>query len=192
MQQTKAGLQPIEVRRDGEAPGGAELWRTSMQLAPAEFGAELDPAAAMAAVGLEPADAHPELPPQIVSTGLAHAMVPLADAAGLARTAPDYPAIDALLAPHGAVVLYLAWTEGDSGRARGYSRIVELGEDPATGSAVGPLCAYLAQRTGQRAITVTQGEEMGRPSVLRAEMEGERVRISGATVALIDGTVDLP
>ena len=116
-QQTKAGLQPIEVRRDGETPGGAELWRASMLQAPTEFGAELDPAAAMAAVGLEPADAHPELPPQIVSTGLAHAMAPLADAASLARTAPDYPAIDELLAPHGAVVLYLAWVDPGPVRA---------------------------------------------------------------------------
>ena len=109
-----------------------------MLQAPTEFGAELDREATMSAVGLEPGEAHPELPPQIVSTGLAHAIAPLADAASLARTEPDYPAIDELLAPNGAVVLYLAWCEAGRGRARGYSRIVELGEDPATGSAVGP------------------------------------------------------
>ena len=146
------------------------------------------------AVGLDPGDAHPELAPQIVSTGLAHAMAPLADAASLARVEPDYPAIDELLAPHGAVVLYLAWVDPGSGegRARGFSRIVALGEDPATGSAVGPLCAYLAERAGQGAITVIQGEEMGRPSVLNAEMEGDLARVSGAAIPLIEGTVDLP
>ena len=188
VQQTGAGLQAIDIAREGDR------WRASMLQAPTEFGAELDPAAAMAAVGLEPGEAHPELPPQIVSTGLTHAMAPLADAASLARAKPDYPAIDELLAPHGAVVLYLAWADPASGegRARGYSRIVELGEDPATGSAVGPLCAYLAERTGQAAITVTQGEEMGRPSVLRAEMEGELVRVSGWVIPLIEGTIELP
>jgi trans-2,3-dihydro-3-hydroxyanthranilate isomerase len=193
-QQTKAGLQAIDVRRDGEAPGGAELWRATMLQAPTEFGPELDVAAVMAAVGLEAADAHPELAPQIVSTGLAHAMAPLADAASLARVEPDYPAIDELLAPHGAVVLYLAWVDPRSGegRARSFSRIVALGEDPATGSAVGPLCAYLAERTGKTEITVGQGEEMGRPSVLNAEMEGDQVRVSGAAIPLIEGTVDLP
>ena len=46
----------------------------------------------MSAVGLEPGERHPELPPQIVSTGLAHAIAPLADADSLARTEPDYPA----------------------------------------------------------------------------------------------------
>ena len=106
-----------------------------MLQAPTEFGAELDRAAAMAAVGLEPADAHPELPPQIVSTGLAHAMAPLADAASLARAAPDYPAIDELLAPHGAVVLYLAWVDPGTGqgRARGFSRDRGAGRGPGDG-----------------------------------------------------------
>ena len=33
---------------------------------------------------------------------------------------------------------------------------------------------------------------MGRPSVLKAEMEGELVRVSGAAIPLIEGTVDLP
>ena len=193
-QQTGAGLQGIDVRRDGETPDGAECWRATMLQAPTEFGSELDREATMRAVGLEPADAHPELPPQIVSTGLAHAIAPLADAASLARVLPDYPAIDELLAPHGAAVLYLAWVDPGTGqgRARGFSRIVALGEDPATGSAVGPLCAYLAERTGQTEITVGQGEEMGRPSVLNAEMEGDQVRVSGAAIPLIEGTVDLP
>lgn len=193
-QQTGAGLQGIDVRRDGETPDGAERWRATMLQAPTEFGSELDREATMRAVGLEPADAHPELPPQIVSTGLAHAMAPLADAASLARVLPDYPAIDELLVPHGAVVLYLAWVDPGTGqgRARGFSRIVALGEDPATGSAVGPLCAYLAERTGKTEITVSQGEEMGRPSVLNAEMEGDQVRVSGAAIPLIEGTVDLP
>ena len=193
-QQTGAGLQGIDVRRDGETPDGAERWRATMLQAPTEFGSELDREATMRAVGLEPADAHPELPPQIVSTGLAHAIAPLADAASLARVLPDYPAIDELLAPHGAVVLYLAWVDPGTGqgRARGFSRIVALGEDPATGSAVGPLCAYLGERTGKTEITVSQGEEMGRPSVLNAEMEGDQVRVSGAAIPLIEGTVDLP
>jgi trans-2,3-dihydro-3-hydroxyanthranilate isomerase len=193
-QQTHAGLQRIEVRRDGESTEGAERWLASMLQEPAEFGEELDPAAAMRAVGLEPADAHPELPPQIVSTGLRHAIAPLADVGSLARMTPDYPAIDGLLGPSGAVVLYLAWSDPKAGRgrARGFSRIVELGEDPATGSAVGPLCAYLADRIGMEAIVVEQGVEMERPSVLEAKMEDGVVRVSGAAMPLIEGTVELP
>ena len=192
VQQTGAGLQPVDVRRD-EAADGAERWRATMLQEPAEFGDELDPAAAMAAAGLDAAEAHPELPPQIVSTGVTHGIAPLVDPEALGRMVPDYPAIDALLGATGAVVLYLAWWDSDSGRgrARSFSRIVELGEDPATGSAIGPLCAYLAERVGLDAITIEQGEEMGRPSLLEAEMEGDRVRVSGAVLPLIEGTVDL-
>ena len=194
VQQTGAGLQPLEVSREDAQPDAAERWRASMLQAETRFGAELDADGTMSAVGLSGADAHPELPPQIVSTGVAHAIAPLADAGSLARVSPDYDAIDALLRPHEAVVLYLAWSDSESGRgrARSFSRILELGEDPATGSAVGPLCAYLHRRVGSSAITVEQGEEMGRPSKLEAEMEGELVRVSGSVVPLIDGGVVLP
>lgn len=197
VQQTGAGLQPVEVRR--VANGGApECWTASMGQAETVLGEELDRSEAMAAAGLEAADAHPDLPPQVVSTGIAHAIVPLASADALARAAPDYDAIDALLRPHGAVVLYLAWCGPIAGgraeaRARGFARIAAIGEDPATGSAAGPLCAYLERRAGCRAIEVSQGSELGRPSTLRAEIDGDgRARVSGSVVPLIDGSVELP
>ncbi len=193
VQQTHAGLQPIEVRLDGEADGGAERWRATMLQEPAEFGEELDRGAAMRAVGLDAGDAHPELAPRLISAGVWHAIAPLADPGALERAVPDYPAIDALLSPGDAVVIYLAWVDPDSGRgrARSFARILPLGEDPATGSAVGPLCAYLAERTGLDAVTVEQGVEMGRPSLLEAEMERGRPRVSGAVLPLIEGTVVL-
>lgn len=197
-QQTGAGLQPVEVRRSRTAgePGGEdwELWSASMLQAPTEWGAELDPAAAMAAHGLEPADAHPDWPPQVVSTGVPHVIVPLAGSGALGRARPDYPAIDELLAPSGAITAYLCWIDpgSEAARARAFSRIVELGEDPATGSAAGPLCAYAAARDGRERLTVSQGVEMGRPSTLEAEVEGELVRVSGSVVPLIDGAVELP
>ena len=89
----------------------------------------------------------------MASTGIFHAIAPLADASALERIEPDYPAIDALIGPHDGVVLYPAWVDPEAGeaRARSFSRIVELGEDPATGSAAGPLCAYLARGRRRRA-----------------------------------------
>ncbi len=47
-----------------------------------------------------------------------------------------------------------------------------LGEDPATGSAVGPLCAYLAERTGLDAITVEPGRRDGAPEPARGRDGG--------------------
>jgi trans-2,3-dihydro-3-hydroxyanthranilate isomerase len=66
-----------------------------------------------------------------------------------------------------------------------------MGEDPATGSAVGPLCAYLAERAGVQRLTVSQGVEMGRASRLAAEIEGDRVRVGGDAVVVADGDVFL-
>jgi trans-2,3-dihydro-3-hydroxyanthranilate isomerase len=195
VQETGAGLQPIRVRRDaGPDRAGGERWWATMLQAQTEFGDELDAEATMGAAGLSPADAHPELPPQIVSTGIPHAIVPLAAREALARAEPEYAAVDALLAPHGAVVLYLAWCEPEAGRARarGFARIVTIGEDPATGSAAGPLSAYLAVRGREDEVTISQGEEMGRPSTLEARMEDGRARVSGSVVPLVDGTVRLP
>lgn len=188
VQETPSGLQPIEVRtEDGH-------WRADMVQNEPEFGAELEPDAVMTAVGLRASDAHPELPPQIVSTGLPHLMAPVADAEALARALPDYSTIHELIEPHDALILYLAWCEPDRGtaRARGFARTVEMGEDPATGSAAGPLGAYLAERAGSERLVVRQGEEMERPSVLEVEMIDGRPRVGGGVVPLIDGEVDLP
>ena len=66
-----------------------------------------------------------------------------------------------------------------------------MGEDPATGSAAGPLCAYLAQRTAAIGLTISQGVEMGRASRLVARMEGDRVRVGGDAVVVCDGSVFL-
>ena len=51
----------------------------------------------------------------------------------------------------------------------------EMGEDPATGSAVGPLAAHVAARTGVERLEIVQGVEMGRPSRLVASA-GRRPR----------------
>ena len=67
----------------------------------------------------------------------------------------------------------------------------EMGEDPATGSAVGPLCAHVAARTGAERLEIVQGVEMGRPSLLRTAIEGDRVRVGGDAVILAEGIVHL-
>ena len=51
--------------------------------------------------------------------------------------------------------------------------------------------AYLAERSGAARLAIAQGAEMGRPSRLDAEMEGDRVRVGGGVVAVVDGTLTL-
>jgi len=192
VQETQAGLQPINVRRDGDR------WRADMVQDEPEFGTPLDSEEAMHAVGLSSAEAHQDLPPQVVSTGLPTAIVPVSDAGSLARAAPNFESINALLRdaePRAGETptFYLVWVdeEAESARARMFSRAVIGGEDPATGSAAGPLGAYLSAQAGRERIVISQGEEMGRPSVLEVEMVEGRPRVGGGVIPVIDGEVSL-
>jgi trans-2,3-dihydro-3-hydroxyanthranilate isomerase len=193
VQETQAGLQPIDVRTEDVG------WRAEMVQNPAEFGTELDVEAVMHAVGLNPAQAHQDLAPQVVSTGLPTAIVPVSEPASLERVAPDYEAIDAALAdaePRAGETpnFYLVWVneEAPEARARMFSTGAPGGEDPATGSAAGPLGAYLSEREGRERVTIRQGEEMGRPSVLEVGMVDGRPRVGGGVIPVIDGEVSLP
>jgi trans-2,3-dihydro-3-hydroxyanthranilate isomerase len=184
VQQTGAGLQPLDVRVTGERAFASVLQE------PAAFGAELDPAKVMATVGLAPEDADGERPPQFVTTGLDTLLAPIEHAEALSRAAPDFDRIGALAELEDFNVYLVALDRRtERGRARMFSRGVFGGEDPATGSAAGPLCAYLAEREGWARLEITQGVEMGRASHLVAELEGDRVRVGGDVVVVIEGEV---
>jgi trans-2,3-dihydro-3-hydroxyanthranilate isomerase len=186
VQQTGAGLQRCDVEVTG-----ATSARASMLQEPATFGPELDPGEVLTAAGVDPAHADPELPPQVVGTGVPQVLVPVAEAA-LRELRPSFDACRALIDEHRAIVMYLAAVDGATAHAR--SLIPELdrmGEDPATGSAAGPLMAYLRERRGLDRLTIRQGVEMGRASALECTVEGDRVRVGGDAVVLARGSVFL-
>jgi trans-2,3-dihydro-3-hydroxyanthranilate isomerase len=187
VQQTEAGLQPVEVEMDGR------LARVSMLQEPARFGPELDPDEVLQTVGLDGDDADPALPAQVVSTGVEQMLVQLRSAAALSGLLPDYDRIGALLRSYGAIVLYVSAVDLEAGtaHARAFTGSAAIGEDPATGSAAGPLCAYLAERGLAHRIEITQGVEMRRPSRLVAEMHNGRPRVGGDVVQVIEGEVQL-
>lgn len=188
VQQTRAGLQPIdvEVRGDGVA-------RASMLQSPAEFGPELDRSEVAAAVRLMSADLDPELPPQLVSTGQAHIMAPVVPGA-LGRVAADPSQLKPLLDVHGATVVYLAEIDTEQGVARARSFFMDpdgATEDPATGSAAGPLLGYLHARLGLEELTIDQAVEMGRRSRLDCALADGGIRVAGDCVVVATGTVRL-
>jgi trans-2,3-dihydro-3-hydroxyanthranilate isomerase len=193
VQQTGTGLQPVEARRE-RGRGDWESWSASMLQDEAEMGAQLDPAAALAAAGLSAADADPELAPGLSSTGLLTAVVPVADREALGRARLDCEAVAELLAPAPDGMLYLVRVEPASRRAwaRSFAPEESVGEDPATGSSAGAFCAYVAEHTGCERLTIAQGAEMGRPSVLEVAMEDGRARVGGGVIPLIDGRLRLP
>jgi trans-2,3-dihydro-3-hydroxyanthranilate isomerase len=187
VQQTQPGLQPIDVELDGTRA------RASMLQEPAVVGPLLDPGEALRGVGLPAEVADPALPECVVSCGAPQVLACVRDAALLDRVRPDYEVIGPLLGTHRAITLYVAHVDPATGRvdARAFAGSTDVGEDPATGSAAGPLCAYVADRHGVTAVEIRQGMAMGRPSVLRAEIEGDRPRVGGDVVILISGTLDL-
>jgi trans-2,3-dihydro-3-hydroxyanthranilate isomerase len=192
VQQTPAGQQLVEV----ELPQDGGAARASMLQEPATFGPVADAAQTLAAAGLAGADAHPELPPQEVTTGYRHLIAPVRNPDVLARCSPTYAALEALLESRGCGVLYLAAVDPDLGYAQARSFYCDVGgavsEDPATGSAAGPLCAYLHERLGLERILIDQGVMMGRPSRLEAQIDLDRVRVSGDVVVLAVGEISLP
>jgi trans-2,3-dihydro-3-hydroxyanthranilate isomerase len=188
VQETGAGLQPVDVE-----VGDGGVARASMLSEPASFGASPGQEDVAAAAGLEPGDLDAGLPAQVVSTGLDHVIAPVRRGA-LERVRPDHGRLDALLTATGTVVLYLVEVseEGWPARARSFfADPLGVTEDPATGSAAGPLLAYLHARRGSERLVVEQGAEMGRASRLECTFDEGRVRVGGHTVVVASGTVEL-
>jgi trans-2,3-dihydro-3-hydroxyanthranilate isomerase len=94
----------------------------------------------------------------------------------------------------GVVNFYLCHIDraAKTARARSFPALDVEGEDPATGSAAGPLMLYAHDRLGLDSLEVAQGVEMGRPSRLIADIEDGRVRVGGDVIVLVSGTLRLP
>lgn len=141
------------------------------------------------AFNLEPSDLHPDLPLEIVSTGLRYLIVPVRQAVlGRARILHN---ITALLRDLGAQFAVLL-DEG-SFEIRHWNNDGAI-EDVATGSAAGTIGAYCLRHglvTGGRTFTLHQGRYTGRPSHLRIQPEGTRASVTtvkvGGDVALVGG-----
>jgi trans-2,3-dihydro-3-hydroxyanthranilate isomerase len=195
----------VPVRFTGEGLYGEMTQRDP------EFGAELDPREVARLTGLEIDDLDPGLPPQIVSTGTAFAIVALRSAEALARLRVSQSEATAWLRARGGRWFFvLAPAPGQQdGQAPRYRARMQFygGEDPATGSAAGCAISYLVQRgavaPGER-IHLRQGVEIGRPSDLYLTAHFQNgseqsrsskvtdVRVAGSTVLVASGRLFLP
>jgi trans-2,3-dihydro-3-hydroxyanthranilate isomerase len=192
IQTTIAGEVPVEV----DAAAGS-AW---MRQLPVTFGPEfLDRDAIARAAGLRSDDLVPGLPATPATTGLMHLMVPVRDEASLRRASRDGRGCLEVAEGAGSESLYLFAVQGD-GRvmARMFDKGDTIGEDPATGSAAGPLGGYLAKHglAGMpgRAV-VAQGEMVGRPSFLHVDVtpegDGWAIRVGGSVRFVGDGRFTL-
>ena len=198
-----AGPVDCRVRRDGQ--------RLSASIAaprPLEIGDQIDPAVVAACASLPPAAiSGANHPPITVSVGLAFAVAELGSLADLTAARPDGAAFAAANegyrhADFGLSLMLYVRTAGDplKLRARMFAPLSNIPEDPATGSAAGALCAYLAsllpESEGELAFTLDQGVEMGRPSRIEVTVEKHgaalgAVRIGGTCVEMMRGQLRL-
>jgi len=194
------GPTPVDIDWDGERPTFA--WMTQQK--PVFGPVVADVAAAARAVGLE-ADAvlATGLPVQEVSCGVPFVFIPLATRAQVDAALPNLNAFDKLCAAAGVDnhAMFVFSREPGPDGATVYSRMFAPGlgvfEDPATGSASGPLGCYLVkhgvvppERAGS--ILSLQGVKMGRPSRVQIAIgvdagEITRVQVGGEAVLMGEG-----
>lgn len=183
----------------GEVPVEVDLaagWAWMRQLPPVTGRVVEDRASVAAAAGLDAGDLVDGLPIVPVSTGIAHLMVPVREEAALRRAVRDDAGCERVCGgADDAESLYLFTVRGDGDvMARMFDRWPSIGEDPATGSAAGPLGAYLAEHglAGMPGhCVVAQGEVVRRPSFLHVEVAptgGERaIRVGGGVRIVGEG-----
>jgi trans-2,3-dihydro-3-hydroxyanthranilate isomerase len=180
--ETGAGIVPVELARDGDRVTSG--WMDQ----PVPTWSAFEPAEeALAALGLERA----ALPVEVYDNGPRHVLVACRDEQEVAALRPDLGRLGKL----GRFGFSTFAGSGTRWRTRMFAPGLGVGEDPATGSAAGPLALHLA-RHGRTAfgvdIEVSQGLEVGRPSRLHARVEGtadavRRVAVGGAAVLVAQG-----
>jgi len=178
--ETLAGIVPVALERD---ESGAIVFGRMTQPVPRVEAVE-DPDGVLASIGA----GRSALPIELYDNGARHILVTLEDPSALERLTPDGEAIASL-----EITGVNAFARSEDGwRNRMFWA---HGEDPATGSAAGPIACHLA-RHGRIAwgeeIVIAQGVEMGRPSTLHARAEGgdgliDAVEVGGAAVVVARG-----
>ncbi|HTX59144.1 MAG TPA: PhzF family phenazine biosynthesis protein [Verrucomicrobiae bacterium] len=188
----RAGDIPVSI---DEVPGGSPIaW---LRTPPVGFGATVSREQAAAVLRLQPQALLDDLPPQFLSAGNPFLYVPLRDAEAVDRAAYDAGAAAAVAAIDEAVGVYLFALTERGAYARMFAPRAGVAEDPATGSATGPLYAYLARygalREGERFLN-EQGVAMGRRSHLhvrltRGEKRVSAIEIGGQAVLVGEGVL---
>jgi len=183
--QTGLGVVPVRLERaDGGAPTYGEMEQFVPEVEPFEAVDEL-----VAALGAAPADGG--LPVEGYRNGPVHVYVEFPSEEAVAALRPDIGALERL----GEYGINCFAGSGTHWKTRMFGPALGVSEDPATGSAAGPMAVHLA-RHGRvpfgTDIEIVQGVEIGRRSVLYARAEGgaeriERVFVGGSAVIVARG-----
>ena len=181
--ETQAGVIPVRLEREG--PRITFGWMTQLVPTVQPYDGERE---LLSALGVERA----HLPVELYDNGLETVCVALDSEEAVAALDPDLGALSRL--PGGMNVSCFAGA-GARWKTRMFAPAGGVPEDPATGSAAGPLACHVVRHglaePGTQ-LEITQGVEIKRPSTLHARVEGsaeqiEKVEVGGSAVVVARG-----
>jgi trans-2,3-dihydro-3-hydroxyanthranilate isomerase len=185
--ETGRGIVPVRLEREDSRLVFGRMDQPIPSIQPYEAEAEL-----LAALVVE----RSELPVELYDNGMRHVYVCLRSVDEVASLRPDLGRLD--LPPDLGINCFAG--SGARWKTRMFAPGGGIAEDPATGSAAGPLALHLARHDriafGDE-IEISQGAEIRRPSTLFARAEGtadkvERVEVGGSAVVVARGEFQLP
>jgi trans-2,3-dihydro-3-hydroxyanthranilate isomerase len=186
--ETGAGVVPVRLEREGARIVFGRMEQPLPTVEPYADEADL-----LGALSVE----RSELPVEVYDNGARHVYVTLGSEDEVAGVRPDLGRLGEL---PGVLGVNTIAGSGSKWKTRMFAPGGGVAEDPATGSAAGPLAVHLARhgRIGfGEEIEISQGAEIGRPSQLFARVDGtpdklERVEVGGSSVIVARGEFRLP
>ena len=145
--------------------------------------------AALTALSWTRDELDPDLPPRVGFAGARHLILAAATRERLAALDYDFDALKQSMLEHDLTTVDLVHrTDAHTFSARNPFPVGGVVEDPATGAAAAAFGAYLRELglvTPPATVTVHQGVDMGRPSLLTIDIdERPEIRVSGRAVAM--------
>jgi trans-2,3-dihydro-3-hydroxyanthranilate isomerase len=204
LQEVGIGILPVDIAFDGGAPSKVIMTQGRFEIRK-KLGTSGERQQVIEGLGLRIEDLDDSLPMEVVSTGISSLAVPIKSLEALGRCRVNASLLSEAYLSAGAMGVYAFTRETRTGppaqvHARFFAPDDGIGEDPATGSAAGALAGYLvthsalslAGQIGDYSFMIEQGDFMGRPSRIFAEVKSsdghvERVRIGGSSVVVAHG-----
>jgi trans-2,3-dihydro-3-hydroxyanthranilate isomerase len=188
---------PVPVRVETGNGGRPLIWLTTP---PISVGRAVDPNACARAVGLEPSELFGK-PPEIVSAGNPGVFIALKSKDSVDRAWLDMGGLQTLKRdPSESPFVFVFAPTAQGAYSRMFAPEHGVTEDPATGSATGPLAAYmmrhgLAPKANGTRLISEQGTKMGRRSILHILVHGENgadgIEVGGYVTPVIEGVMTL-
>jgi PhzF family phenazine biosynthesis protein len=185
--ETQAGTVP--VRTDVDAQGLITATLTSVaprvEATPPELVER-----ALNVLGWTPGELDASLPPRVAFAGARHLVLAAATRERLARLDYEFDALRELMLEHDLTTLQLVWREAPLVfHARDPFPVGGVVEDPATGAAAAAFGGYLRELgliAPPTRVTIHQGHDLGRPSLLLVDVDAGRpeIQVTGAAVPI--------